>query len=295
MTDTANNAANPILKSFADLPRRKKTLAELAAGAMQAQAAGEETAEVALQGEELTAAERAAIEKDALGGNEESREALQYLDEAKEAIFVDAFARAGYSRGRIAQIHADPHPHPETVLATIFSALSAKMRVRGAAPKSAIPLLKAHRSRREAQLYVKSPIVFPASFRKNVGDKGEVIAARGENYLAPMTSADREVFVQVRNILAKMPEVFTAWVEDGHRNLRSALWLGLHFMPGGQVLDKTWISRTLKDEGGVLKHLANGRAYLRFDLSGNEILILEDSDLARRVMDRFKVLAEQKA
>lgn len=297
MNDTTN-PTNPTLKSFQDLPRQKRSLLELAAKARQQHEEGTIIAGNALQGETLTEADRVYMENfinnptTSPAERDEVVLALRDMEEAREMTFTDAIVRAAFFRGRIAALAAEESPLPEMVLATMFSAQATRMRTKQGIQKT-IPILAVWNSWRDAQRHDKHPIVQPASQRKRArnGHGREFFAARGQNFLVPASIIDREAFEQLKGLLKRMPAVLAAWLPSSETGLHQATWFALHFLPGAQMLDTTWFKRMFEDKDGTLKRRDNGgKTYLRFDLSPNEILVVEESEDSRAVVDALKAM-----
>ncbi len=300
-----NDTTKQTIKSFEDLPRPQRSITELVAKAQQRQDESKAIAANAIVGENLTDEDRAYLESEAKHGatqaeRDEMAQALHDLEEAREMTFTDPIVRAAFFRARMAALAAEESPIPEVVLATMFSMQATRMRTKQGI-KDAAPILALWKTWRDAQRHDKHPIVQPASQRKHARKgNGEFFAARGQNFLVPVSVLDREAFGQLKGLLKRMPAVLAAWLASNKTGVRQAAWFALHFLPGAQMLDTVWFGRMFAEQDGIIRRHdtgviktpnPNGKSYLRFELSPNEILVAEESEESRAVIDALKVLA----
>ena len=259
-------------------------LKEMADRALEDQKTGDTHADLALQGEEVGSDCLAAMQQKAMAGDQQYAQMLGYLDEAKEAIFVDAFARASYFRGTIARLATEEHPDPEKVLATFFSARSKTMYVRGQKePQPAIPIFTSFENRSDALKQYRSPFLTPTSNRGKNGKGVEHIHSAGHEYLVPTTTVDQECFEQMGKLLRRMPEVLLNWLETS-KDVRRAVWLALHFFPGTYVLRGADVEAKFRSRKGIYQSQDGRVTYLFFRLSQSEFYMIPDSAEAQRLM-----------
>lgn len=262
------------------------SLKEMADRALEAQKTGTIHADLALRGEEIGSAGLVAMKQKALAGDEQYAEMLGYLDEANEAIFVDAFARASYFRGIIAKLAMEEHPDPDKVLATFVSARSNRMYVRGQKePQPAIPIFTSFENRADALKQYRSPFLTPASNRGRNGKGVDHIHSAGHQYIVPTTTLDHECFEQMSGLLRRMPEVMLNWLKASKKeDVRRAVWLALHFFPGTYVLRGADVEAKFQCRRGIYKSGDGRVTYLLFRLTQSEFFMIPDSVEAQQLM-----------
>jgi hypothetical protein len=271
-------------------------LADLAKRAYDEQQDGVAHATLAIDSQEIDPKYIAAIEQKALAGDEESQRTLVWIKEAREATFTNAFARASYFRGTIARLNVEANPDPEKVLASFFSAQATKMSVRGEDKKPtvqpAIPLFKSV-DKTEARKYHHRPLRIAEAFRKNSRTSQEHIEGQRMRVLVPTTVTDRECFEQMSALLAKMPAAIAKHFEGTDNfDVRQAVWLCLNLIPGARVFGPGFAKRIFTEvEGDEVKDERDAR-FLRFELSNHEVLVLDKSEFATRIIGRLKVFKD---
>lgn len=273
----------------------RPSLADLVAEANNAMRTGEAHASYALEGEEL---DISALQKAAMAGHEASAAALKYLSEAKEMTFRDAFARSAYLRGKIAQLAGQQCPEPEEVLGTLFSAQGKKMFVRGPDGKPveqpAIPLFRSTTDRNEVRRCVgRNAIKLPDAFRREKGTPREHMEGARFRFLIPATTADRECYEELAGLLKRMPEVLAHHFEEYEsQDVRQCCWLVLNLVSGTRGFNPGFAKKIFEETEGGFEEKEGNRAYLRFDLSDHEVLVLDDTPVNRRIVKRLKIFAE---
>ena len=274
---------------------KKISLAELAQSATAAQQTGETHGALAAEGATMDSMSLANIEKAAMAGDEQYRQAIDYLKEAREATFTDPFARQSYFKELIVRLNNQDHVDPENVLATFFSALGTKINVRGEKGKEvrpAIPLFRKFDERREAQKFLGKnvlPIRVVDSDRKEHGGSREHITGDHFRFLAPTTVAEIECYESLRQLLVRMPQVLADYFEvQDNFDVRQAVWLTLNLVPGARVFHPGAVKRIFEDKGDYLEHKSGG-SFVKFELSSHECLVIDNTANNCRIVARLVV------
>jgi hypothetical protein len=266
---------------------------ELAAKARQMQNEGVALAAKAIEGEVLSGEDRGLIEQLAISGNEDAARELEQLNGAEIAIFSDGFARNAYLRQQVAMLADEKNPDLDLVISRLYALQAKTMPWRGGM-LSAIPLLNVYEKWRDAAKHHNKPIILTDASRKNRGKNNEHIDARFQRYLVPATTLDREVFAQLKDILAKASQVLISRLDNAEgMTARQVVWYALHFLPESLVMSPTWVRRVFEPENnGLLEHRDSRTLYMSFELSGHETFLMAKSTRAELLMQQLKALAE---
>jgi len=272
-------------------------ISALAARAAQENEDAAYVASTVTENENMTAEQRANIEKLAAAGDAEAQEALEFIDEAREATFTDALVREKHFRNVILTLPDEPTLDPDRVLMLLFSGISKRMKVRTGRDsveiKPASPLFRVFDNRNQARKYTKQPIRIPHAFRRADAKGVRRISARGVDYVVPATVLDNGAFDAMKKVLESMPAHFFAWFGKSTNlpRTRDIVWNALHMLPDSMVLDQVWFGRIFEPNGeGTFKRIENGQLYVRFNLSDNEIFLTPATEQSHEFINKLKRL-----